>query len=1232
MSRKKLFLWMAIAILVVAIPMAWSQEVRATLGGRVLDSQGAVVPNAKVDVISDDTGVVQHATTNGQGNWVVQFLLPGRYRFTVTAQGFNKVERKGMTLQAGDNKTIDLQLQVGAVTETVEVTAEAPLIDTNSATSGTVITGREILEMPSMSRVSTLLATLAPGVSAQDQNNNPLHPWSYYGASQIDANGGYVNSGNTQMIRTNNYQLDGMPNTKSGGYISYIPSPDSLQEFKVQTNAYDAQVSRATTATINMETKSGSSAYHGGLYEFNQNNVLNALPYGTPADKKPVIHLNSYGGTFGGPVRIPKLYNGKEKTFFFVNFEGLRNSNPTPTFRSVPTELERSGDFSQSFTMLNGVKYPINIYDPSTVVAGGARTQFTNNVVPSARLNPIALNLLKYVPLPNYAADLTQGNNVNDFRSSAARTDKMATISLRFDHQWNDSNRSFAVYRWNTNDELQGNDFANAATGVHQKRTPRSMGLDHVWTIDSSKVLDLRFNVNRYEEWTIDNGASLGFDQASLGLPAGFVSQLKAPSFPSITGFAGNFGSNNNTYTMSTSFTWNAGMTHTYGNHTFKYGGEFWVLQQANGNYALQPQFTFGSDWTRPSASVTNPGTGQGSTFASFLLGLPNGGTVNNNATGFYSQHFTGVYFQDDWRATSKLTLNLGLRWDYERPVVERFNRMVSNYDRYAVSPINAQVQAAYAANNTAANLTAYPILSTLLTAVPVNAIQALGAQLFAGSGVGGTPRTVQSPDYHEFQPRIGFAYQIDPTLVIRGGIGRFTMSTWENASQNGFSQATNLTATKDNYFTPFDTLSNPFQTGILPAAGASLGAMSNLGNGPAFYNQNPGRPHTLNISFGVQKQLKNWLFDVGYVHTKADGIWVSELVNFSTLDQWKQLQTPTFDANGKPVAILPWNQTVPNPFYGIPGVAGTMGTSKTVAMNYLLRPIGVVGGDNLTENDNPIGSTQYDALHVKVEHRFSKGFSVINSFTWSKTFDNTSFWGPQISGYVLEHRLADQDRPFHLSVAPIWDLPFGHNRAFGKNLPKALDFIAGGWSASGNYTIQSGTPVTFGTASFFSGQDFSLQRDQRTLNQWFDTSAFMPFPSSSTCLVVSAQCAASKVVNYASWTGVQNLPGYGYVPVTSSDPKNGVYQDFANYIRRYPTRFGDVRNPRVNEVNIAMVKNFHATERVVVQYRFEVFNAFNYVRFGAPNADPTSSGFGKITPTQQNSPRQVQMGLKINF
>jgi hypothetical protein len=423
---------------------------------------------------------------------------------------------------------------------------------------------------------------------------------------------------------------------------------------------------------------------------------------------------------------------------------------------------------------------------------------------------------------------------------------------------------------------------------------------------------------------------------------------------------------------------------------------------------------------------------------------------------------------------------------------------------------------------------------------------------------------------------------------------------------------------------TYYDTLDNPYRNGILPPTGSSLGPLTNLGQGVSWTNPDAGRPYSWEYSMTLQQQWKTWLFEAGYSHNKTEGISLDLNRNLASAALWRQLNGPQFDSTGRPLDLLMWSQQVPNPFLGLPNVTGTIATNQTIALNQLLNPVSILG--TITENNNPVGSNQYDALLAKIEHRFTQGFSVINAFTWSRLFEDDSLLGPQIAGQHIEHRLSGQDRPFHLSIAPIWQIPVGRHQKFGGGMPKVLDFVVGGWQLSGQYTIQSGAPVMF-TANdsfFFSGRDFSIARGQRTLAQWFDTSQFYRFPDKSMDLATLA--------NYPAWTGVQSLPGYNYKPAAGDSIKNGVYQDFGTYVRTIPTDWADVRASRVNNVDAIVSKTFTLRERVRFQYRFEAYNLFNHVRFGAPNADPTSSNFGKVDPTEQNNARLIQMALKMTF
>lgn len=747
--------------------------------GRVTDPQGSAVAGAAVTVTAESTNVRQSTVTNEQGSWTIRFLIPGTYRIQVSASGFKTVERKGISLQTADIKQVDIALEVGAVSETVTVTASASLLDTTSATSGTVIETDVLTEIPVMSRIPFQLATMSPGVQAVDQNNNVAMMWSKNAASAIRVNGG-------RDDRSNEFLLDGMPN-QNRDKVAFIPPADAVAEFRIMSNAYDAQYGRQAGGSLNVSVKSGTNAYRGNVYEFNRNDAYGANTFqanrsGLP---KSLIRYNLWGGTFGGPVWLPKIYQGKNRTFFFVSYEGIRNQDPRAGTRSVPTADERAGDFTNSWTTQNigGVttRVPILVYDPATVDGRrtigqaqnptfGYRLPFPGNQIPAARISPIAANILKFVPLPN-TPNQPNSNTANNFTPNSTRQNKMSTFMNRLDHNWNNSHKTFGTARWSHMDEFTGDDFHNVTTGDFRTRINHGLGIDHVWTLSAAKILNLRFNITRYYEPAYDNGA--GFDPAALGFSKNYVSQMERLSFPRVTGLFGDIGGSAGDYAHTTYYNWNASVTHVVGGMTWHYGGEYRVLQDAAGAFGNQSgQFDFNSNWTRERFDTS--ATGKGSTIASFLLGLPNGGSFPRNANRFDSQRYAGVFVQNDWRVTPRLTVNAGLRWDYQRPAIERFNRTVSNFDPTVENPISAAAQASYAAimQTVLADPVRYPFGPQLAQLVPVASFRVMGVQQYAG--VGGQPATAVNSVWDQWQPRAGFAYRLTNRTVIRGGFGKF--------------------------------------------------------------------------------------------------------------------------------------------------------------------------------------------------------------------------------------------------------------------------------------------------------------------------------------------------------------------------------------------------------------------------------------------------------------------------
>jgi len=1253
--RRALHVHVLVLLLGLMLGTSLAQESRATLEGRVIDQQGAVIPKASIAVTSEETGIKQKAASNGEGLWSIRFLNPGTYMVTITAPGFKTVEQKGITLEVADDKRITTVLNVGATSELVSITAEAPLIDTSSATAGTVIESATISELPLESRISYLLAGLSPGVHLQDQNNNVAFMWSNNAASQILVNGG-------RDQRSNEYLLDGMPN-QTQDRVAYIPPSDAVSEFRVMTNAYDVQYGREAGGTFNVALKSGTDKYHGSIYEYYENASFNANRYefnhAVPKTPRPVAHYNLYGGTFGGPVIFDR-----KNTFFFTSWEGIRNKDPRNNAPlSVPTLAERNGDFSQSFTTtVNGGArsghIPINIYDPISAQPNNRSPFSCNgvvNVICPNRISPIAKNILKYVPLPNNPGDGTSTDNGN-YIPQAFRQNKMASLVVRVDHSFSDHHKTFATLRWNHEDEFLDDYFHNVSTGQLETRINKGAGIDHVWTISPTKILNVRYNVTRFEDPI--HGQGKDFDPTQLGFPQSFVSEMQKKSFPRITGVfsdriggccgVSNSGGGWGGYTNTTYHTFLASMTHTHGNMTWHYGGDFRLIQEATGNYGNQSgAFRFTGDWTRK-AYNTGSGTGDGSALASFLLGDLSGGATNQpsefnrNATRFDSQHFYSAFFQNDWRVTSRLTLNMGLRWDYETPFTERFDRFTSVFDPTQLNPISDAAQAAYTSvlNNMLAdpNPSVHSTALTLAQLVPASSYKVYGVQLFPG--VNGLSHHVTHLDLHEWQPRAGFAYQLFKSTVIRGGFGRFVQGTAVKGGQNGFSRTTSVISSQDSGRTPFDTLDNPFRNGILEPTGSSLGPLTNLGQGVSWVNQDPRRPYSWQYSFQIQHQLKSWLLEIGYSHQNTYDIQSSPgslEQNDIGLNNWLTYNTPVFDSTGQPqfgpsgkdFGIYHLGNSflatqIPNPFKGLSvngvPVSGGRGTNNSISVYDLIRPLKLFGGQSIS--DNPAGKTHYDALEAKIQRRFAGGYSMLASYTYSKLIEITAFYpNSQIDG-LQEHKIGGEDRPHTLSIASIYELPFGRNKNLFRNMPRALDAIVGEWQVTGQYTFVSGSPITFGTNSFFDGKDPALHGKDPTLAQWFDTSHFFKFPGNG-----------DDISQWPAWTGVQNLPGgTNCNPTGPNPPKNCVYADFANFLRTYPTRWTDVRASRTTEMNFGLYKNFQLTERWKAQLRGEAFNLFNHPRFGGPNTDPASSQFGIVAPAQVNEPRVLQFALKISF
>jgi hypothetical protein len=1306
---------------------AFGQETRASLGGKVTDSQGAAVQKATVVVTADATGVAQTTMTNDAGDWRIQFLLPGFYHFEVSAPGFKSEKYANIELQVNDQKTMDSRLQVGAQSESITVEATTPLIDTTSAVSGTVITSMEMVELPSLSNAPSMLIGLTPGATTGIGSSGGVYLWSNIGLSENEVNGTGANtSPSITTYGALNYRLDGGSDTNNTGQMAFSPPLDATGQFKVVTNAYDAALGRSSGATIDLISKTGTKTFHGDAYEYNQNNFLNANSYQydaqTPVTPKAPIHTNNFGATLGGPVWIPKVYDGRKRgTFFFMSYSGIRNLAPVNTgYLNVPTQAERGGDFSSSYIVNSGTKYYTDVYDPATTTKSGSgsvysRTQFGASsgctttprtlgcdVIPSNRIDPIAKAIYALLPLPDAPPVTTVGSDASNYVKTEEQNDKFETYMLRVDHAWNNSNHSFVNLRQNHWNELSIDPFGPAfyMDGYYQTRINKGVTIDHTITLNKNMVLDLNYNVLRYLPTTKAASAGMSPTTLSSAFASTYLSQMQWTAIPAYMMMPGNDESgelgtfeNGKAATTDTNQDLNGSITETFRNHVFRYGAEYMIQQEASVDMTQSGgAFTFGNagtltnatgggsanSWTQLYANgATNP-TGSGNYVAEFLLGLPNGGFIPTVANGFWSQHYMALYFQDDWRVNSKLTVNAGLRWDYEQPVTERFNRYAYRFDpNYVVSGVTTAAQANYTtliAGSSASN-TGLALLQAQRPSA--STFVAKGGLLYAG--VNGTSRSVVNPIKKYFQPRLGFAYQLRENTVIRGGLGRFvqadyTTGTGGAGGQTGYSQFTTFTPTTNSYQSPAaitpGVLENPFPNGIAPLTGNSLGELTNIGSVTNYVDPNIGRVYVDEASAAVQQQFKGFLLEVGFTLEKAHGLSMNWEANDPTAAEWHAAYDPQFSTVapvGAPVLTSAGATTVgsagtPQPFYHVAGVQTTLSdyTSTTIAAYNLLRPNPVLGNQTETRGT---GQNTYYAMNTKVERRFRNGWSILQSFSWSKEENANSFIGPQTAQAVIYRQLSTDDKRFHYVLTPLYQLPFGRGKQFFNHANRLTDEVIGGWSFNGIYQFQSGMPLVLPTNTnagtspgasngFFEGGNPSLGSG-KSGSKWFDTSRFAPIPTSSTCATPTtlisgstATCSAATgygvLTNYPSWTGVASLPGYGWVPTgtgTYAKIGNGIYNDFTTRVSYNQQVFGNVRNPYVNTFILGARKSFEIEKGVRFQLGMDAFNALNHPQFGSIDVNPVDSGFGAFNGntlpskwTQANSPRTVQLRGVLTF
>ncbi len=1040
--------------LAVSLCVSYAQEFRSTVSGRVTDQSGAAVPGVNVRAVEKNTGSRVQASSGSQGEYSLPFLAPGAYTVTAEHGGFKKYVQDGLTVSANQRLNIDVVLQIGDQVESITVTSDAAMLQTSSASVGQVISQDQISVLPMNGRTALTLAQLSYGVTpASDPRFT--RPFDNAGPSGFSMGGGQAQS--------NELLLDGSPDMTKNRRVAYNPPVDAVQEVKVEAFQPDAAYGNTGGGTVNVVMKSGTNSFHGSLYEFHQNQRITATPFFTNAagQKKPVTRFNQYGGTVGGPVRIPKVFNGKDKLFFFFGYEAIKQSTPEPTFSNVPTDAQRTGDFS---AMLN-VGSIYQQYDPATGALEGSRIRrqpFAGNRIPPSRISPIAKNFFQFLPAPNFNGS---ADGVNNYFNNAIRADVFSSFMGRLDYNVSDRHKFFISSRNNDRVENRGNRFSNIATGNFLARINWGATFDDVYTITPTFVLNSRLNWTRFDEG--NSRPHDGFDFTTLGLPASLKAASNKLVIPRIN--FSNFtpiGDSGGDRTPFDSYQIFVTATKILNQHTLKFGTDLRTQRESSNSYGNSSGlYTFNQSWTRGPLD-NSPSAPIGQDFGAFLLGLPTSGGFDVNATRTQSSKYFAFFVQDDFRLRPNFTINVGLRYEKETGTIERWNRTVRGFDATAKLAVTDAAKANYAAS---------PI--ALLAAAQFNPV---GGVLFADSG----NRAVYSPPGNAISPRFGFSWSpkwLGTQSTIRGGYGIFygTFGT-TGVQQPGFSQTTQLVATNDNFLTPATTWANPFPNGILQPIGNSNGVNTFLGQSVAYVTPHPDQPITHRWNVNVQRQLaKNLLLEVGYMGSHVSGLGVDRALNYVPAQFLSTL--PTRDQ----ATIDRLTAVVPNPFRNL--LPGTGLNGGTTSAENLLRRYPQFSNDNgVTEGGQSLGYSNFHMLQVRLDKRFTNGFQFLTNFQYSKFLEATNRL--YNASDALQYRVANEDRPLRLVLSGTYELPFGKGKRFMGNAGAWSDRLVGGWQFATIVNLQSGSPVEFGNVLYYGGD---LQWNPRNLARAFDTSRF---------------------------------------------------------------------------------------------------------------------------------------------
>lgn len=1216
-------------LLLLALGLASAQDPRGSMTGIVTDPTGARVPNATVVITSVDTNVVHRLATNDAGAFELQLLNPGTYSVNVEAPGFKKAIYKSVELSVAGRVELTCQLEIGQAAESVDVTDTAPLIDTTSASGGRVVTNRELLQLPFNDMNPLRLSALGAGMQ---WTGNPgfLRPFDNGGMSSFNTMG---NAG------SNMYTLDGIPVNGYNRQAGYAPPADSVAEFKLETTPYDVTYGNSAGASINISSKSGTAAFHGGVFNQHWQQRWNAMSHFTrlayeqnvrtgaiSADKpkQQPGRSNNFGATLGGPVYIPKLIEQRNKLFFFLSYNGIYQRATETSTVTVPKPAWNTGDFSDLLAV-DAARY--TIYDPRSAARVGSRVVRTpfpgNKGIPV--LNPMFGVYSKIYPAPNNIAGLVTPEGRNNYFPDGVRTvEDFNSIINRVDYNITDRHRTFV--RWYRNQRWNGNgDWTystvpglQAGGGV---RNNAGVGLTHTWTLSNSSVLDASIGWNRYKHGN-RRPAQTEFKPTDVGLPsymdtfAGDFQHLPALVFSRLNTISQEYPgvmsvANANTGDLK------IGMFTVKGNHSLKYGWverRYWFSSNSPG--FTSGQFSFDQRYVKPQDN-DNVADAHGLEWASFMMAVPYSMRVDSNDTAFWSTPYRSLYIQDNWRLTPRINLTFGVRYEREGGITERFNRgLAGQFYLDDTLPFSNLAEAAYAKS-------------------PIAELAASAFKVRGGIRYLGDPNKGWTNGTHILLPRVGIAWSLNAKTVIRAGFGAY-MDTLNNnntrPTQDGFSQPTTTVVSNDLGLTfccgagaaaaltaSANPIVNPFPvrsdgTRYDPAYRTSRGIAAYAGRGysnvPADYRPNLQQRWSL----GLQRQVSQDIAVKASYNGSYASAFVYAPINYLPSQYWAtgNVRNNTVDTN------MNTNVTNPLAIANLASLASTNAalyqylstqstfTSPTIRKNQLLRAFPAQSSFSGLRSgvafEDALGANWYHDFQFEFDKRFSKGLQTSVNYTYSASanqdyyaneFDSTPSWEPSTS-----------IRPNRLVWSAIYELPFGKGRTWLQTNP--LRHVAGNWQLSWIYQYQDGPLLTWGNRFFYgdlSKLDQIMNHDQvnsQNIHLWFDPNI--------------------------AFRGTGAIPdGFtGFEGRSANQP--GTY-----HVRVFPTRTTGLRADGVRMWDVKVLRQFPIHESFKAVFSLDLLNATNHTNFNAPNTDPSSTNFGAITG-QNGSSRIIQFNLRLDF